>query len=120
MDNSHLAADPAIDPINEELEHIAELMARDIRRYGRALVRLHDLAPGEWADLDGLVDGVPELRARLGHVLEAYGVTLHASWQPCPSPPGRPRSVVVLYSPEWNGIAGTLLIDQRHISGLRD
>lgn len=120
MDNSHLAADAALDPIHEELERIAELVARDLRRFGRALLRLHDLAPGAWTDLDSLVDGVPELRARLGHVLEAYGVTLHASWQPCPSPPGKPRSVVVLYSPEWNGIAGTLLIDHRLISGLRD
>jgi hypothetical protein len=94
------------------LEALISCIVDDLPRHGGALVRLLARASGAWVGFDEIVRGDATLSSLLRDATEPYGVSLLASWLPAPSPNGDERVVVTVYSPEWNGIAGTILFDR--------
>lgn len=98
--------------LSEPLEALISCIVDDLPRHGGALVRLLAHDPGAWVGFDEIVRGDVTLGSLLHDATAPYGVSLLASWLAAPSPSGVARVVVTVYSPEWNGIAGTILFDR--------
>lgn len=85
-------------------------------RYAAALERILATPSGTWSALDPLCAGHPVLQARLAAVKANHGSTVQVMWTPTPATSGQDGFgwvMVVFYSPEWNGVANTALLDAR-------
>ena len=98
--------------LSEPLEALISCIVDDLHRHGGALVRLLGHSAGAWVGFQEIVRGDATLSSLLRDATEPYGISLLASWLAAPAPAGGERVVVTVYSPEWNGIAGTILFDR--------
>lgn len=102
--------------LSEPLEDLVGRVVGDIPRHGGALVRLLSRSSGDWVRFEELVRGDAALSTLTRDVEGRYGITLVAAWMPAPSTDEGERAIVTVYSPEWNGIAGTILFDRRDLT----
>ena len=87
-----------------------------------ALTQLFATEPGKWVDCETLCAEVPTLRRQFADVRADHGVRVMAMWLDTPAQTGDSGDgwcVVVFYSPEWNGVANTALLDKRSFFATR-
>ena len=114
-------ADPVDLDLAEELGALTEDLVSEEPGALTFLNRLLSFPAGTWQPLRPLTAELGEVTVRLGLVEDAYRLSLHAMWAPCPAiSHGEGWAVVVIYSPEWHGVANTVLIDRRELAGHRN
>lgn len=116
---------PPVDPVEldlaDELGELTEALVSEEPGALTFLNRLLSLPASTWQPIRPLCAELGEVTVRLGLVEDAYRITLLAMWNPCPPlAHGEGWAVVVIYSPEWHGVANTVLIDRRELAGHRN
>lgn len=90
------------------------LVADDANR--AALVAMFLAEPGVFHDLIPLIEGRTGLVHSFEETKATTGCGIHILWQSTPGAPGEAGegwALLVFYSPEWNGVIETMLIDRR-------
>lgn len=103
-------------PLSEKLEAIGADLATGF--YQDVLVRIFRSAPGLFHPLRPLADGDDNLCHALDALKADQNVTLQFLWAPTPSPPGSEGegwALLAVYSPEWNGLAQSALVDRAYV-----
>lgn len=97
-----------------------ELVSEDLPAVA-FLGRLFAQPPATWQPVRALVADLGEVARKVGLTEDGYKITLLAMWNPCPpSSEGEGWAIVVFYSPEWNGVANTILVDRREVAAHRN
>jgi hypothetical protein len=113
--------DPSELDIGDELGELTDELISDEPPGVAFLSRLFALASGQWHPVRALCAGLGEVVRKVGLVEDAYRITLHAIWNPCPpGPDGARWLLVVFYSPEWEGVANTVLVDPKELALYRN
>lgn len=102
--------------LGEKLEAVGADLATGF--YADVLVRVFRSSPGVFHPLRPLADGDDNLCHTLDTLQQDQKVTLQFLWSPTPSPPGSEGegwALLVLYSPEWNGLAQSALVDRAYV-----
>ena len=113
--------DPSELDISDELGELTEELVGEEPPAVAFLGRLFALAAGEWHPVRALCAELGEVARKVGLVEDAYRISLHAMWSSCP--PGKDGarwSIIVFYSPEWEGVANTVLVDPRELALYRN
>lgn len=113
--------DPSELDIGEELGELTEELVSDEPPAVAFLGRLFALPAAVWHPVRALCADLGEVARKVGLTEDAYRISLHAMWTHCPpGPNGSTWSVVVFYSPEWEGVANTVLVDPKELALYRN
>lgn len=113
--------DPSELDLADELGELTEELVSEEPAALTFLGRLLSLPAGAWHPMRPLVAELGEVATRIGIAEDAYKIGLYAMWNPCPAMGhGDGWAVVVIYSPEWHGVANTVLIDRRELASYRN
>lgn len=111
------STDPSALDISEELGALTEELVSDEPAAVAFLGRLFAQPVAQWHPVRALVADLGEVATKVGLTEDGYKITLLSMWNPCPpSSEGDSWAVVVFYSPEWNGVANTILVDRKEVA----
>lgn len=119
------SSDGVIDPeeldLADPLDALTEMLVSDEPQAVAFLERLLAETEGKWCRVRPMLGGWAAPESALASLESSFGVTLHVHWKGCPPiAHGKRGALIVFYSPEWNGVANTVLIDREALHGMRN
>jgi len=121
MDVPDSTVDPSDLDIGEELGELTEELVSEEPPAVAFLVRLFSQPAGSWQPVRALVAELGEVARKVGIVEDAYRISLQVLWHDCPAQGhGAGWAVVIFYSPEWHGVANTVLVDRGELALYRN
>ena len=113
--------DPSELDIGDELGELTEELVSDEPPAVAFLGRLFSQPEGKWHPVRALVADLGEVATKIGIAEDAYRINLEVMWNKCPPTSQGPNwAIIVFYSPEWNGVANTVLIDKGELALFRN